>query len=1113
MKRLLFLALAAMGLCGNASADVIQTQAQAQEAGLMLTVEQLNGMKNTGGRFAFHTTQRTDWSSFDSSSTGADRLSPEYLYCLVSGSKEGLVWVKNYAGETMTGAGSGNTIWSDDPEAKGFDWKFVQPDDGTAPAFPANQQVRFRNTAGQNYRANNRDFSSAVGDWARYVAYGPLYVVTVKCECSDAGFRTMTSTVIASSGTFTLTAPTVGGYTATELSKKVTVTDRDIEVTFTYTKGEAPFTFINITPRPAVMERGEGVLSLPSTFTVGGEGLSENVMRDVEKFVADFNGAATGYSAEVSTTSGAFITLMEDATLSGATYGTEGYKLSITAEGVQIAAPTERGLYYGLVTIKKLLPECVTIGVKDARFTEYALPYITIEDAPRFKYRGFMLDCSRHFYTVDELKRIINLMAVYKMNRFHWHLTDDQGWRAEIKKYPKLTSVAATAPNSWMVDRVEGPYWTNEPYGPYYYTQEQMRDVVAYAAERHIEIVPEIEFPGHALACMAAYPEYSCNPGGSHGGLMPYGVSRDVLNVANEGAMQFVRDVLDEIMDIFPGELIHIGGDECPTDAWNSNAECKKKMTDLGLSNIRALQSHFNKDVADHIGKRGHRLATWNESIDAAGADTELMASTGATVWCWTNAWGNASKAAKMGLDAMLTPWTRGYINRAQSRDFPETYLPGDGSDNVQNVYGIDPMPSGLTAAEQKHIIGVQGTFWCENIGTSDMMEYMALPRLMCMAETGWSAASRKDFADFQNRMRRDTVMLNLGGYQYGRHYIDEMNITPTDLEAAIARAKVVAAVPTYADKAVLGRYSAASVETLKDVIAQAEAGTADVAAIEAAVAAVKATMPRLEAQKSYRFRNNIARFAPSAISYTSGSHLQHSTDDEAATDWIVTIAKDNEDGTQSVKLKNGKSKSIKYFGANNTQQGRQMWPVQASATAQFVNITFRPEYADYNLTINGRDLVPVAHTMDALPGIITSGNCNIDGNAALPALHVQGAAWIIEEVVAVTLRCEDTDGKLLEEHRYVINTGESLTLQTPTIEGYNYESGMPESGTVATEAKTYTVKYVKDVPEGVDAPVFGGLSTNQSAPTTTIYNLQGKRQGDDAQGIIIKGNEKIVVK
>lgn len=1118
--RSLLLAAAIFGGFATASADIIQTQAQAEDAGMMLTVSQLNAFKDTGKRFAFHTTQRDDWSTFDASNLGVQAIAPVNLFTLTSGSQNGQVWVHNVAGETIVDAGGAkNVTWSADPAAKGFDWVIVQPNDGTAGAYDANKQFRLRNTKGENYRANYRDFSSATGDWARYVAYGPFYIVTVKCESEEPGFvAPQPRQVIVNNGTVSIDAPNLSGYVSSEYTKEVTVSDADVTVTFTYTKGFNPFS-LNITPRPAQVTMGGDALPLPAAFTVGGAGLSQSTTSDVEKWVADFNGAAAvGYKATAVATEDAFIRLVLDETLSPDEYGTEGYKLEIYADGVKISAASEGGLYYGLVTLKKMLPASITIGVKDDRFDTYALPCLTINDMPRFSYRGFMLDCSRHFYTVDELKHILNIMAVYKMNRFHWHLTDDQGWRAEIKKYPRLTSVASIAPNSWMVDRLEGAYWTNEPYGPFFYTQDDMREIVKYAAERHITIVPEIEFPGHALACMAAYPEYSCNPSGNHGGLMPYGVSTDVLNVANEGAMQFVKDILTEIMDIFPGELIHIGGDECPDGAWKNNAECKKKMEELGLTSARALQSHFNKDVADFIGERGHRLATWNESIDANGADTELMASTNATVWCWTNAWGNASKAAKMGLDAMLTPWTRGYINRAQSRDFPETFLPGDGSDNVQNVYSIDPMPSGLTPEEQKHIIGIQGTFWCENIGDIDMVEYMALPRLMCMAETGWTEAARKDFADFQDRMRNDTIMLNLGGYHYARHYIDEApSAQPSEFELTLAKARHILNVPTYTTKAVPGKYSQTTATALAALVAEAETigetdNTADITArLSEAIAAAEQSMARLLPNHTYRFRNNIERYKGSAIAYSGkGSNLQHSTDAEACSDWMVTVSADNEDGSQNVKLKNVVYTS-KFFGNNATQQGRQMWPVLASATGQYVKVTFRPEYGDYCLTIKNKDLVPIAQNMDALAGIITSGNCNIDGNQELPALHVQGAAWLIDEVVAVTLRCEAPDGKLLKECRYVCTIDEHFALTPPVIEGYTYESGMPETSAVAAENVTYTLRYV---PDTLDAVKHMEVDTN--AATTTVsganYDLQGRAADEFSHGIIVKGGNKVLV-
>ena len=709
---------------------------------------------------------------------------------------------------------------------------------------------------------------------------------------------------------------------------------------------------VNITPRPLNVTTQGGQLTLPKTITVGAPGMSAALKADVSNFVASFNAAAAGHKAKVSAKANACVQLSLDKSMPASTYGTEGYNLSITQSGIKISAPTELGLYYGLVSLKKLMPANVAAGVKGTAGSPYTLPLVDIADAPRFRYRGFMLDCSRHFYDVKELKHIIDLMAIYKMNKFHWHFTDDQGWRAEIKKYPKLTTQAATTGNSWIVDYNEGPYWTNQQYGPFYYSQQDMKDIVAYAAERHIDVIPEIEFPGHALACMDAYPQFSCNPAGKHGGVMPYGVSRDVLNVANPEAMQFVYDILTEIMDIFPSKIIHIGGDECPTKAWEGNEQCKQKMQDMGLTHIRQLQSHFNKDVADFIAKRGRRLATWSESLDCEGADTELMASTGATIWCWTNAWGNATKAAQLGLDAVVTPWTRGYINRKQSNNPIEKVLPGDASDNVQNVYNMDPMPNELTPELQQHVAGVQGTFWCENIGTNEMLEYMALPRLMCIAETGWSARDRKDFADFQSRMRQDTTMLNLGGYQYARHYISE---TP--------------------------------------IVYNAPDSIPSPATISARLSA-----KRLQQGHTYIFRNNLASLSHTAIRYDGAAeYIQHSPKTDANSQWTVTEVTDNADGSQTVKLKN--AACGKFIGNNPKQFGRSMWPVGADAEGQQVVVTYRPQYGDYTLAVNGKELVPIGIGAEKFGGSITSGNTGIDANITTPALHVQGSAWVFEDV------------------------------------------------------------------------------------------------------------------
>ncbi|MDE7387986.1 MAG: beta-N-acetylhexosaminidase, partial [Muribaculaceae bacterium] len=366
----------------------------------------------------------------------------------------------------------------------------------------------------------------------------------------------------------------------------------------------------------------------------------------------------------------------------------EGYRLNVTADGASVEASSTSGLYFAFQSLKKMLPPNVMAGVADKAVTEYVLPVVSISDKPRFPYRGFMLDVSRHFFTIDEVKRMLDVMSYYKLNRFHWHLTDDQGWRIEMPQYPRLTTVGATAPNSRFTDmNSKSQYWINHPYGPYFYTQDELREVVAYAKERHIEVIPEVDMPGHFCAAMAAYPEFSCNPGGSHSVWDDGGISSDVLNVANPAAVQFAKDVLTTLMDIFPYPSIHIGGDECPTSAWENNAECKDLYKRIGAKSWRELQSNFIMELNDHVKASGRTLSMWDESISASGADTEKVKQTDAFIYCWTV--GTADAAAKLGtslgLRCIYTPWGPYYINRRQNQADPPGA--GDGTDDVRATY------------------------------------------------------------------------------------------------------------------------------------------------------------------------------------------------------------------------------------------------------------------------------------------------------------------------------------------------------------------------------------------------------------------------------------------
>lgn len=529
---------------------------------------------------------------------------------------------------------------------------------------------------------------------------------------------------------------------------------------------------INLTPVPKQIAMKQGTLTLPETFAINTNGLPEEMVSEVRKFAKAITTVRAGEINIGDNIEDALITVSP---YSGNTnIGDEGYRLDITTTGITLSANTAQGLYYGFQTIKKLLPPCVMAQVSDSSVTEYTLPCLSIVDAPRFEYRGFMLDVARHYFEVDEIKRMLDVMSYYKMNRFHWHLVDDQGWRIQIDKYPKLTTIGATRSNSWSVDPIYGGYYTNEPYGPYFYTKEEAREIVEYAKERHIEVIPEIEFPGHACAALAAYPEFSCTPTGSHSVKVDGGIYNDVFNVGSPATLQFAKDVLDEIIEIFPYSQVHIGGDECPTTAWSSNKECNDLMKAEGFSNIRELQSRFVRLLADHLREKGKESIMWNESLSAGGTNVELIKGTNGTMMCWEQGkvQSTALQAAQLGMNSIITPWGPYYINRKQSTNPGEPVGAGGGADDLRATYNYVPVPSDVPTALQKYYVGVQGTFWTEHVQSNYLLEYLALPRLIAIAETGWSPASKKNFDDFCRRVTADSVLLNYNNYEYGRHFM-----------------------------------------------------------------------------------------------------------------------------------------------------------------------------------------------------------------------------------------------------------------------------------------------------------------------------------------------------
>ena len=409
----------------------------------------------------------------------------------------------------------------------------------------------------------------------------------------------------------------------------------------------------------------------------------------------------------------------------------QGYRLTITPQQI-IVAGKGAGLFYGIQTLLQLIPADHSATIK--------LPCVQIEDYPRFGYRGFMLDVCRHFFSVEFVKKTIDMMAYYKLNTFHWHLTDDQGWRIEIKKYPRLTEIG-----SQRAQTVIGNYhdrtpqqFDNTPYGGFY-TQDQIREVVKYAADRYITVVPEIEMPGHSMAALAAYPELSCDPTKTYKTYETWGVIKDVY-CPSDKTFDFLEDVLTEVMELFPSKYIHIGGDEVPKEAWKQSAFCQKLIKKLKLKNEEQLQSYFIQRIEKFVNSKGRSIIGWDEILEGG-------LSPNATVMSWRGEAGGIT-AARQNHNVIMTPSSAAlYLDHAQSRSGEPLGIGGYAP--LSATYSYNPTPAALTPEQQKFILGVQANLWTEYIPTESKVEYMLYPRLLALSEVAWTPLTNKNFKDF----------------------------------------------------------------------------------------------------------------------------------------------------------------------------------------------------------------------------------------------------------------------------------------------------------------------------------------------------------------------------
>ncbi len=519
-----------------------------------------------------------------------------------------------------------------------------------------------------------------------------------------------------------------------------------------------PQTF-QVIPQPADVTLADGSFCVKGAAVCFDENMDEASVKAARRFV-DALETATGAKCKQADGGIAFI--------QNPNLAAEQYAINVTPEGVTVEASALNGFVYACETLKQMLPPAV-YGNKAVK-ADWVLPCVSILDQPRFDYRGMHLDPCRHFWTVEETKQYLDVMTAYKLNRFHWHLTEDQGWRMEIKRFPKLTEIGA-----WRNGTCIGKDFDSNDgirYGGFY-TQEQMKEIVEYAAERGITVIPEIDLPGHMVAALAAYPELGCT-GGPYEVWTRWGVAKDILCAGNDQIFDFLEGVLTEMMEIFPSEYIHIGGDECfggdaepdRPDPWDVCPKCARRMKQLGIKKgpeaKHYLQNYVTSRVQKFLNDHGRKVIGWDEILEG-----DLTP--GATIMSWRGVKGGV-KAAQKGFDAVMTPTDYMYFDYFQSRERDKEPLCIGGYLPLEKVYSYEPF-DGMQAGTENHILGVQANLWTEYIATADHLWYMLLPRLCALSEIQWCAAENKDYERFKASLEHSLAMFDAMGLNYCLDY------------------------------------------------------------------------------------------------------------------------------------------------------------------------------------------------------------------------------------------------------------------------------------------------------------------------------------------------------
>ena len=548
------------------------------------------------------------------------------------------------------------------------------------------------------------------------------------------------------------------------------------------------------------------IIPYPAQLEVTKEGYIDmnifNAITYTDDYIKEY---VTDFATQLEKTSGISLNIKESGTEpvageiwlgSNNSLPDEGYTLTVNDDNIRIESATKAGFFYALQTLKQLLPR-EYFGNTTGSNSDWSIPYVSIIDNPALGHRGFMMDVARHFFDKEEVKRVLDIMALYKMNRFHWHLTDDQGWRIEIPEYPLLTEIGAVRDGSFTNPGDGTKFFDDTEYGRgMWFSQEDLREIVAYAQKLNIEILPEIDLPGHMVAAVTAYPAFSCDSTKKYSVRIDSGISQDVLNIGDDKVIDFLKCVLDNVASIFPYPYIHIGGDECPTTQWATNEDCLRRVEEEGLSGVEELQSWLVEELGTYLKeKHGKDIVVWDELLSHWNSDNKVKP----VIMAW-NSIGKSGEAADKGFKSIVSPYSHLYLDfmqvPANQALIDEVYYGGWGDSHVNTIeeaYGLNPVSS--LAGREEYCMGVQGNLWAETLNDNIELEYQLLPRMLALSETGWLPVAKKSWSSFYNRLQTHDEILDALGYTYAKHYIETPELTEEEQTLKEAEEIIVASV------------------------------------------------------------------------------------------------------------------------------------------------------------------------------------------------------------------------------------------------------------------------------------------------------------------------------